>query len=141
MKIIAALVFSVLASVPMISCKSESGPDDKWKFVANIADENEKPVAVYMDLQSIEINDNTRKFWIRYVGKKPGNTGDTFIRQTGYWEVDCFDRTLYRIGEEYYNPEGMLTGKSDERIKEEYKSDEALGAKLAAMACRYAGRR
>ncbi|HML96073.1 MAG TPA: hypothetical protein PKC29_11670 [Thermodesulfobacteriota bacterium] len=141
MKIIVVLVFSVLASALVLSCKSESGPDGDWKFVAKIADENKKPVAVYMDLKSIEINDNIRKFWIRYVGKKPGNTGETFIRQTGYWEVDCFDRTLYRIGEEYYNPEGMLTGKSDERVKEEYKSGEALGAKLAAMACRYAGRK
>ena len=141
MKIIAALVFSVLASALMLSCKSAPGPDDGWKFVAKIADENEKPVAVYMDLKSIEINDNIRKFWIRYVGHKPGDTGETFTRQTGYWEVDCFDRTLYRIGEEYYNPEGMLTGKNDKREKEEYDSDEALGAKLAAMACRYAGRK
>ena len=141
MKIIAVLVFSVLAFSLLISCKSESGPDDDWKFVAKIADENERPVAVYMDLKSIEINDNVRKFWIRYVGQKPGNTGETFIRQTGYWEVDCFDRTLYRVGEEYYNPEELLRGKSDERLKEEYESDEALGAKLAAMACRYAGRK
>ena len=141
MKIIVVLVFSVLAFSLLISCKSESGPDDDWKFVAKIADENERPVAVYMDLKSIEINDNVRKFWIRYVGQKPGNTGETFIRQTGYWEVDCFDRPLYRVGEEYYNPEGLLRGKSDERLKEEYESDEALGAKLAAMACRYAGRK
>ncbi len=140
MKITAVLVFSVLASALMLSCKSAPGPAENWKFVAKIADENEKPVAVYMDLKSIEINDNIRKFWIRYVGSKPGDTGETFTRQTGYWEVDCFDRTLYRIGEEYYNPEGMLTGKNDKREKEEYNSDEALGAKLAAMACRYAGR-
>lgn len=141
MKITAVLVFSVLASALMLSCKSAPGPAENWKFVAKIADENEKPVAVYMDLKSIEINDNIRKFWIRYVGSKPGDTGETFTRQTGYWEVDCFDRTLYRIGEEYYNPEGMLTGKNDKREKEEYNSDEALGAKLASMACRYAGRK
>lgn len=140
MKIIAVLVFSVLASALVISCKGDPEPDSGWKLVASIADENERPVTVYMDLKSIEINDNTRKFWIRYVGWKPENTSETFIRQTGYWEVDCFDRTLYRLGEEYYNPEGMLTGKSDERVKEEYTSDETLGAKLAAMACRYAGR-
>ncbi len=61
MKIIVVLVFSVLAFALVLSCKSESGPDGDWKFVANIADENEKPVAVYMDLKSIEINDDIRK--------------------------------------------------------------------------------
>lgn len=143
MKIIAVLFFSVLMSALMISCKGEPGADSNWKFVANIPDENEKPVAVYMDLKSIEINNdnNIRKFWIRYMGKKPGNTGETFVRQTGYWEVDCFDRALYRLGEEYYNPEGMVTGKTDNRVKEEYKPDDSLGAKISAMACRYAGRK
>jgi len=141
MKILAALFFSVLASALVISCKGGPGADSGWKFVAKISDENEKPVSVYMDLKSIEINGNIRKFWIRYEGEKPGNTGETFVRQTGYWEVDCFDRALYRLGEEYYSPEGVLTGKTDERLKEEYKADDSLGAKLAAMACRYAGRK
>lgn len=140
MKIIAALFFSMLASA-LVSCTGGTDADSNWKFVAKISDENEKPVSVYMDLKSIEINDNIRKFWIRYVGEKPGSTGETFTRQTGYWEVDCFDRALYRLGEEYYSPEGMLTGKTDKRVKEEYKADDSLGAKLAAMACRYAGRK
>lgn len=143
MKIAAVLFFAALSCALMISCTGESGADSNWKFVANIPDENEIPVSVYMDLKSIERNDKNyiRKFWIRYDAYKSGNSGEKFTRQTGYWEVDCFDRTLYRLGEEYYNTEGMMTGKSDERVKEEYKPDESLGAKISAMACRYAGRK
>jgi hypothetical protein len=117
MKIAAVLLLAALSYALIISCTGESGADSNWKFVANIPDENEIPVSVYMDLKSIERNDNNdiRKFWIRYDAYKSGKSGEKFTRQTGYWEVNCFDRALYRLGEEYYNTEGMISRGQDFR--------------------------
>ena len=120
-----------------LSC-GDSGSKEKLKFLGNIKDENGNYISVYMDLSNMEVNDTKRKFWIRYTAK--AESGEEQIRQIGHWEVDCNDRTLYRLSEEYYGPDSQVLGKTNERVKEEYKSKESLGAKMAAVACRYGGR-
>lgn len=132
------LLLVISAAFIAVSCGGDSGTEGNLKFLGDIKDENGKDVSVYMDVSKIEVNDTKRKFWIRYVADE--KTKDEYIRQVGYWEVDCKDRTLYRLAEEYYSPDSQLVGKTDERVKEEYKSEQSLGAKMAAAACRYGGR-
>ena len=124
----------------MFSCRGEKGTVDNWKYVGTIKDEKGNEVGVFMDMANLEIDGNKRKFWIRYMGIKEGKTREKCIRQTGYREIDCYDRTLFRLGEEYDNPEGTLLAKSEKRVREEYSSYESLGAKMSDVACRYAGK-
>ncbi len=124
----------------MFSCRGEKGTVDNWKYVGTIKDEKGNEVGVFMDMANLEIDGNKRKFWIRYMGIKDAKTGEKYIRQTGYWEIDCYDRTLFRLGEEYYSPEGTLQGRSEKRVREEYSSYESLGAKMSDIACRYGGK-
>ena len=132
------ILFSLL--IFMFSCRGEKGAVDNWKYVGTIKDEKGNEVGVFMDMANLEIDGNKRKFWIRYMGIKEGKTREKYIRQTGYWEIDCYDRTLFRLGEEYYSPEGTLLAKSEKRVREEYSSYESLGAKMSDIACRYAGK-
>ncbi len=122
------------------SCRGDGGSQGKWKYIGKIKDEKGQYISVYLDLSNIEINDNKRKFWIKYVAKKGDASGEEYIRQIGYWEVDCADKSLYRLGEEYYDPNSNLLGRSEEKVREEYSSYESLGAKMTDVACRYAGR-
>lgn len=140
MKIIVLLMFVILAGAVMASCRGQAGSQGGWKYIAEIKDERGKPVTVYMDLENIEIDGNTRKFWIRYMGQMPDGTGKEYIRQVGYWEINCFDRSLYRLGEEYYSPDGKLLGRTEKRVREEYSSYDSLGSKMSDVACRYAGK-
>lgn len=132
------LLLGISTAFIAVSCGGDGGTEGNLKFLGNIKDENEKNVSVYMDVSKIEVNDTKRKFWIRYVADE--KTKDEYIRQVGYWEVDCKDRTLYRLAEEYYSPDSELVGKNEERVKEEYESEQSLGAKMAATACRYGGK-
>jgi hypothetical protein len=135
--------FSVLflAISLLFSCRGGENDSEGWKYVATIKDEKGAPVNVYLDTANIEVNGNTRKFWIKYVATKDvdGNQ-EEYIRQTGYWEIDCFDRSLFRLAEEYFSPTGKLLGKTEKRVREEYSSYQSLGAKMSDMTCRYAGR-
>jgi Surface-adhesin protein E len=133
--------FLIFLSLVMLifSCRGDKGTEDNWKYVGTIKDEKGQEVNVVMDMANLEINGNKRRFWIRYMDLKGPKTGERYIRQTGYWEIDCQDRTLYRLGEEYYNPEGKLLGKTEKREREEYSSYDSLGAKMSDVACRYAG--
>ena len=131
----------VTALVCLISCRGGGSDNDRWKYVGTIKDEKGVDVNVYIDTANLEIDGNKRKFWIRYVGSKTeGEKREEYIRQTGYWEIDCFDMTLYRLGEEYFSPSGKLLGRTEKRVREEYSSYDSLGAKMSEMACRYAGR-
>jgi Surface-adhesin protein E len=132
------ILFSLL--VLMFSCRGEKGTENHWKYVGDIRDEKGNDVQVFMDMANLEIDGNKRRFWIRYMDIKDPKTGERYIRQTGYWEIDCYDRTLYRLGEEYYNPEGKLLGKTEKKEREEYSSYDSLGAKMSDVACRYAGK-
>lgn len=133
------LLISVLGLV--IACRGGGKDKDGWKYVGTIKDEKGAAVNVYMDTAHLEIDGNKRKFWIRYMAFRPeGESREEYIRQTGYWEIDCFDMTLYRLGEQYFSPGGELLGKTEKRVREEYSSYESLGAKMSEMACRYAGR-
>ena len=142
MKIRSAMILLLFipALVLMISCRGGDSEKGGWKFVGTIKDEKGAPVSVYMDVAHIEINGNNRKFWIRYMAHKPGDNKEEYIRQTGYWEIDCYDMSLYRLGEQYFNPSGQLLGKTEKRERVEYKSYDSLGAGMSDMACRYAGR-
>lgn len=124
----------------VVSCRGDSSSGGKWKFVGKMKDPDGKYVSVFLDLSNIEINDSKRKFWIKYMAGKGDGSGEEYIRQIGYWEVDCLDKTLYRLGEEYYGTNSQLLGRSDERVREEYSSYESLGAKMTDAVCRYAGR-
>jgi len=131
----------VTTLVFLVSCRGGGTDKDGWKYVGTIKDEKGAAVNVYLDTAHIEIDGNTRKFWIRYMTSKPdAATGEEYIRQTGFWEIDCFDMTLYRLGEQYFSPTGQLLGKTEKRVREEYSSYDSLGAKMSEMACRYAGR-
>ncbi len=133
------LLISVLGLV--IACRGGGKDKDGWKYVGTIKDEKGAAVNVFMDTAHLEIDGNKRKFWIRYMAFRPeGESREEYIRQTGYWEIDCFDMTLYRLGEQYFSPDGKLLGKTEKRVREEYSSYESLGAKMSEMACRYAGR-
>jgi hypothetical protein len=129
------------ALVFLISCRGGGTDKDGWKYVGTMKDEKGAAVNVYLDTANIEINGNKRKFWIRYVSSKTeGSKQEEYIRQTGYWEIDCFDMTLFRLGEEYFSPSGKLLGRTEKRVREEYSSYDSLGAKMSEIACRYAGR-
>ena len=134
------VIFSVF--IVLISCRGEKPDKDRWKYVSVIGDEKGRKVTVYLDTANIEIDGNKRKFWIKYVASKgaDGKDRDEYIRQTGYWEIDCYDRSLYRLGEEYFNPGGKLLGRTEKRVREEYSSYSSLGAKMSDIACRYAGK-
>jgi len=136
-----ALIIIAVLSVGLLSCgKDDEASSDGWKYVGHVSDKKGGNVSVYLDLNDMHIEGNIRKFWIRYYAKKSsGDNKEKYIRQIGYWEVDCQDRTLYRLGEEYYGANSQLLGRTEERIKENYKKD-SLGDKLAYTACRYAGR-
>ena len=122
-----------------VSCSNnDPGPQDGWKYVGDVRDESGQYVPVYIDLEDMVIEDNIRKFWIRYYATK-SDSKEKYIRQIGFWEVNCNDRALYVLGEEYYGPDGTLLGRSEKRMKEDYK-DGSFGDKLASVACRYAGR-
>lgn len=134
------MIFSVF--IVLVSCRGEKTDKDGWKYVSVIGDEKGREVIVYLDTANIEIDGNKRKFWIRYVASKTGegDNRDEYIRQTGYWEIDCYDRTLYRLAEEYFSPSGKLLGRTEKRVREEYSSYSSLGAKMSDIACRYAGK-
>lgn len=134
-----ALILLTL-TVFFFSCGGDNKTEEKWKYVGAIKGDKEQTISVYMDMSNIEINDNKRKFWIRYMDSKGDGSGEQYVRQIGYWEVDCFDKTLFRLGEEYYGPNDQLLGRSEERVREEYSSYESLGAKMSDVACRYAGK-
>lgn len=134
-----------LVSFPLLillfSCRGGENGKGGWKYVATIKDEKGADVSVYLDTANLEIDGNKRKFWIKYVALKgEGDTKEEYIRQTGYWEIDCFDRSLYRLAEEYFSPSGKLLGRTEKRVREEYSSYSSLGAKMSDMACRYAGK-
>jgi len=135
------LIITAVLFIGLFSCRNgERTSSDGWKFVGDVSDKKGGYVSVYIDLNDMQIEGNIRKFWIRYYAKKSGGEKEErYIRQIGYWEVDCQDRTLYRLGEEYYGSNSQLLGRTEERIKENYK-EESLGDKLAYAACRYAGR-
>ena len=141
--ILSKLILTIIAVlfVGLLSCGNDDGTsDDGWKYVGDIKGEKGIYLPVYIDLNDMQIEGNIRKFWIRYLAKKSGTeSAERYIRQIGYWEVDCQDRTLYRLGEEYYGADSQLLGRTEERIKENYKEG-SLGEKLASIACRYAGR-
>ncbi len=134
------MLFSVF--ILLVSCRGEKTERDGWKYVSVIGDEKGRKVTVFLDTNNIEIDGNKRKFWIKYVAAKPGGGDDRgeYIRQTGYWEIDCYDRSLYRLAEEYFSPGGKLLGRTEKRVREEYGSYQSLGAKMSDIACRYAGK-
>ncbi len=134
-----ALILLTLA-VFFFSCGGDKEAEGKWKYVGAIKGEKGQTISVYMDMSNVEISDSKRKFWIRYIDSKGDGSGEEYVRQIGYWEVDCFNKSLFRLGEEYYGPNNQLLGKSEEKVREEYSSYESLGAKMSDVACRYAGR-
>lgn len=140
-KILPILLLSVVFLTGLVSCGNDDDSSvDSWKFVSNFKDEKGQYVDVYIDLKNMEIEGKIRKFWIRYYADKiSGEDSDQYIRQTGYWEVDCQDRTLHVLEEKGYGTEGQVLGGRKERVKEEY-AEGSLGDKLASVACRYAGR-
>ena len=134
-------VFIILLLGLVVSCRGGGADKGGWKYVGTIKDEKGSAVNVYLDTTDLEIDGNKRKFWIRYMALKPdGDDQEEYVRQTGYWEIDCFDMSLYRLGEQYFSPTGQLLGKTEKREREEYNSYNSLGAKMSEMACRYAGR-
>jgi len=135
------LIVAVILFAGLCSCSSgEKTSGDIGKYVGDVRDEKGGVIEVYIDLKGMEIEGQIRKFWIRYYSEKTvGDSKEKYIRQVGYWEVDCQDRTLHVLGEEYYGPEGQVLGRTEERVKEDYKEG-SLGDKLASAACRYAGR-
>lgn len=134
--VLAILLTSVLA----FSCGGGS-EGDGWKYLGDIPQKSGKKVSVYIDTASIDVKDNIRTFRIQYVERDPSDVNDEgYTRQLGYWEVDCFDRKLFRLKEEYYGPSSKLISTDEERVEEEYEGDQSLGAKMSYAACRYAGR-
>jgi len=135
------LIIVAVLFLGLVSCgKDNETTYDGWKYVGDVRDEKGGYVSVYIDINDMQIEGNIRKFWIRYYAKKSGEDNkEKYIRQIGFWEVDCQDRTLYVLGEEYYGSDARLLGRTQERVKENYKKD-SLGDKLAYAACRYAGK-
>lgn len=132
---------ALLASALAFSCGGGDSGKDGWKYLGDLPQQSGKTVSVYIDTGSIEVNDNIRTFRIQYLERDPDDQSDPgYVRQLGYWEVDCFDRKLFRIKEEFYTPSSKLIAVEDERVEEEYAGDESLGAKMSFAACRYAGR-
>lgn len=140
---IKALLF-LSVCVFLYSCGGGDGSNsrgDRWKYLGDMNTKKDKTISVYLDTDSIEIYDNIRKFWIKYVVKKKDDKNvEGYVIQRGYWEVDCFDRKLFRLKEEYYTPSSRLVRSTDERVQEKYSGDQSLGAKMSHSACRYAGR-
>ena len=138
------MIFSKLAlilivfSIGLLSCGGEDNTYEGWKYVGELRDEKGQKVKVYMDTNNFTVEGNIRKFWIRYYTKTDVSENTEYIRQIGYWEVDCQDRTLFRLGEEYYGPDSELLGREEKRVKEDYKEG-SLGQKLASAACRFGG--
>ncbi|MEM7008051.1 MAG: surface-adhesin E family protein [Thermodesulfobacteriota bacterium] len=132
--LLAAVFFLALSSCG----GSDESSDDGWKYVGDIRDDKGEYVQVFIDLDDMSIEGDIRKFWIRYYAPISG-TEQKYIRQIGLWEVDCRDRKLFVLAEEYYDVEGKLMGKMEERKHEDY-NESSLGGKLTAAACRYAGR-
>ena len=62
---LAAALLSI--SVCLISCGGDSAQDTdtRWKYLGDMYPEQGAVVSVYLDLDSIEVNDNTRKFFIK----------------------------------------------------------------------------
>jgi len=135
------LVIAAILFVGLHSCGSDDKTsDDSGKYVGDISDKKGGAVSVYIDLKNMQIEGQIRKFWIRYYGKKSiGESKESYMRQMGFWEVDCQDRTLHVLAEEYFGVDGQVLGRTEERFKENYKEG-SLGDKLASAACRYAGR-
>lgn len=134
-------LFLVTALALLVSCRGGRGDKEGWKYVGTIKDEKGAAVNVYLDTAHIEIDGDKRKFWIRYMALKPdAATKEEYVRQTGYWEIDCYDMSLYRLGEQYFSPTGVLLGKTEKRVREEYNSYQSLGSRMSDIACRYAGR-
>lgn len=133
---VAALLF-----LGFYSCGGDDKtPQEEWKYVGDVRNEEGGNVSVFIDLKSMEIEGQTRKFWIRYYDTKIiGSNEERYLRQLGYWEVDCQDRELHVLSEEYYGEDGQVLGRAEKRFKEEYEEG-ALGDKLSSAACRYAGR-
>ena len=126
--------------VGLASCGGgNEGSENEWKYVGDVRDEKGEYIKVYIDLNNMVIDDNIRRFWIRYYAKKDSASEERYIRQMGLWEVNCNDGALYVLGEEYYATNGQLLGRNEERREEDYKEG-SLGDKLASAACRYAGR-
>ncbi len=138
--ILLLIIFSAFAV--LVSCRGDKSGQHEWKYVSVIGDEKGRKVVVYLDTDNIEIDGKKRKFWIKYVATKTGEGGkeEEYTRQLGYWEIDCFDRSLFRLGEQYFSPTGQLLGRTDKRVREEYSSYSSLGAKMSDIACRYAGK-
>lgn len=135
------LVVTAVFFLGLVSCgNNDESPYDGWKYVGEVRAENDTFVSVYIDLKGMEVEGNIRKFWVRHYADKGGDSKEKYIRQLGYWEVECQDRELYVLGEEYYNSNGKVLGRSEERIKEDYSKD-SLGDKMTYAACRYAGRK
>jgi len=135
------LIVAAVLFVGLQSCGSgDNTSDDTGKYVGDVKDEKGRQVSVYIDLKNMQVDGQIRKFWIRYYSaKSDGENKESYMRQVGFWEVDCLDRTLHVLEEEYYSPEGQVLGRTNERVKEDYEEG-ALGDKLASAACRYAGR-
>lgn len=122
------------------SCRrDDEGTVDAWKYVGDLKGEKSQQISVYIDVNNMVVEDNVRQFWIRYYNSKSPGSDEKYISQIGHWEVNCTNRDLFVLGEEYYGPDARLLGKSEERKKEEYKEG-TLGDKLSAIACRYAGK-
>ncbi len=136
------VLFMVLIIIlGFVSCRRDDGDtQDGWKYVGNLEGQDREDVSVYIDLHNMVIDDNIRKFWIRYYKSSTPGSEEKYIVQIGYWEVNCNNRDLFVLGEEYYGPEGQLLGNSEKRLKEEY-TEGSLGDRLSSIACRYAGRR
>ncbi len=135
------LIIIAVLFLGLVSCgKDDEASDDGWKYVGDVRDEKGGYVSVYLDQNNMLIEGNIRKFWIRYYADNGGDDNkEKYIRQIGFWEVDCQDRTLYVLGEEYYGSDGRLLGRTEERAKEDYTKN-SLGDKMTYAACRYAGK-
>lgn len=135
------LLIAVLLFLGLYSCGGDDkASEEEWKYVGDVQNEKGGYISVFIDLKNMEIEGQTRKFWIRYYDKETAdNSEERYLRQVGYWEVDCQDRELHVLSEEYYGDQGQILGRSEKRFKEEY-NEGSLGDKLSAAACRYAGR-
>jgi len=135
------IILCAVIFIGLFSCgNDQTSSYDGWTYLGEVRDEKGTFVSVYIDLKNMEVNDKIRTFWIRYYApKNAGETEEKYIRQLGFWEVDCQDRKLYVLEEEYYGPDGQVLGRSDKKIKEEY-DENSIGNKMSAAACRYAGR-
>ena len=98
---------------------------DRWKYLGDMKAEKDMTISVYLDTDSIEIYDNIRKFWIKYVVKKKDDKNvEGYVIQRGYWEVDCFDREALQIKRGILHP--FLQSSSEVRTREYRKSTRAI---------------